>query len=386
MNVQFFMMTGSRNAGGMFFAVQPLAQHLKALDCNCRVVAPRDKYTTQDSDSWSPIPVDSFDVIGPQALGFSKQIEALTGDSDIHHAHGIWMYHSRVNWLTAKKKRKPYIVSPHGMLDPWALRHRRWRKKVISWLYEWRHLNDAHCIHALCESEVAAIRSFGLKNPICVIPNAVDIPAVAPTENRSSVDQIGINKKQLVFLGRIHAKKGLGNLIKAFAATPTALRDDWELVIAGWDQNHQSELETLAAEHGIENSVNFTGPQFGADKETLLRNCDAFVLPSFSEGLPMSVLEAWAYAKPTLITTACNLPEGKLANATLECAPTASDTKESLQKLLSMSDVDRERMGQKARELTIDKFTWPVVSAQMMAVYRWLIDPTSTPPDTVRFN
>ena len=100
----------------------------------------------------------------------------------------------------------------------------------------------------------------------------------------------------------------------------------------------------------------------------------------------MSVLEAWAYAKPTLITTACNLPEGKLANATLECAPTASDTKESLQKLLSMSDVDRKRMGQKARELTIEKFTWPVVSAQMMAVYRWLIDPTSTPPDTVRFN
>ena len=100
----------------------------------------------------------------------------------------------------------------------------------------------------------------------------------------------------------------------------------------------------------------------------------------------MSVLEACAYGKPTLISTARNLLEGKLAEATLECQPNVSDIKANLQGLLSMCDGDRKRMGQKARELTIEKFTWPVVSAQMVAVYRWLIDPTSTPPNAVQFN
>ena len=385
MNVRFLMMSASRNAGGIYFAVQPLAKHLVANGCECRIIAPRDEFTDADMDAWQPVGVDPFDVVGPKSLGYSTAIKSHIGVPDIQHVHGIWMYHSRINRIIARRNNVPYIVSPHGMLDPWAVQNSRWKKKVVGWLYENRHLRDADCIHALCESEANSIRAYGLKNPICVIPNAVDIPKLDQIHSASDAGLSGKeakSKKQLLFIGRIHPKKGLVNLINAFAKIELPVRADWELIIAGWDQNHQKELETLAAQHGIGDSVHFPGPQYGNDKEKLLRSCDAFVLPSFSEGLPMSVLEAWSYARPTLITTACNLPEGKQTDATIQCEPNELDIRHGLRKLFIMNAEERQQLGQRARKLTTNRFTWPIVTSQMIDVYRWMLDRTA-PPDCI---
>ena len=383
MNVRFLMMSSSRNAGGIYFAVKPLAQHLAANGCKCRIIAPRDEFTDADKAAWNPVEVDSFDVVGPASLGFSSKINSLIGTPDIQHAHGIWMYQSRVNRLTALKNNTPYVVSPHGMLDPWAVKNSRWKKRIVGWLYENRHLRDADCIHALCESEANSIREFGLKNPICVIPNAVEIPDV--NQIRRDIGENTNSKKQLLFIGRIHPKKGLVNLINAFANLDPSLRTDWEVVIAGWDQNHQQDLESLAKERGVSESIHFPGPQFGEQKEQLLRTCDAFVLPSFSEGLPMSVLEAWSYARPTLITTACNLPEGQLSQATVECEPNEQSIQTGLESLFGLDEPARCEMGLSARELTEQKFAWPVVSTQMIEVYQWLLGEAPPPKRSVFF-
>ena len=267
------------------------------------------------------------------------------------------------------------------MLDEWAVENSRWKKKAVGWLYENRHLRDADCIHALCESEAKSIRNFGLRNPICIVPNAVDLPSL----DHSIKDFGKKTKKRLLFIGRIHPKKGLRNLISAFAKLDQNVLKNWELVIAGWDQNYQPELEAQTAEMGVSDSVIFPGPQFGDQKEKLMRSCDAFVLPSFSEGLPMSVLEAWSYALPTLITSACNLPEGLQFRTTIECEPNELSIKKGLHELLTLDDRERQLMGKRARTLTEEKFNWPVVSAQMHEVYRWLLNETP-PPQTVRFD
>src|SRR5262249_50259556 len=155
-----------------------------------------------------------------------------------------------------------------------------------------RHLTNAACLHAVTSSEADAIRRYGLSNPVCMIPHGVDLPCL---DNTNLIRQ----EKVFLFLGRIHPKKGLMNLLTAWQLLQRdggSAAAEWQLWIAGWDQgHHEADLRKYCAEHALQSSVRFVGPKFGAEKDSLLRSVAAFVLPSFSEGLPMSVLEAWAY-------------------------------------------------------------------------------------------
>lgn len=376
MNVLFFTLSVSRNAGGIFFSVRSLAQNLEKIGVNCRALAPHDKFTTEDLKKWSPVPVDTYNVQGPSSLGYSSSIKELIGVPDIQHIHGIWMYHSRVNRQLALKNGVPYVISPHGMLDKWAVGNSRWKKKLVGWLYENSHLRDASCIHALCESEAASIRKFGLKNPICVIPNAVDLPVLSAVCKKPKTNS---SEKRLLFLGRLHPKKGIEELFQAFASLESAYRDRWRLVIAGWGDDYQPDLVSQARSLNIEDKVDFVGPKFGEAKADLFRECDAFTLPSFSEGLPMAVLEAWSYAMPSLITNACNLPEGQRASATITCHSGAEGVKSGLLELFSLSESAQTEMGSRARMLVEEKFTWPIVSMEMKKVYQWLLRKSDRP-------
>jgi poly(glycerol-phosphate) alpha-glucosyltransferase len=205
-------------------------------------------------------------------------------------------------------------------------------------------------------------------------------------------------------LGRIHPKKGLVNLLKAWAeiqrTEDIGQRAEWVLAIAGWDQGgHEAELKRLASEldlawaerkaQSAERGTNrtspsalgasrpisllFTGPLFGPDKESAYVNCDAFILPSFSEGLPMAVLEAWAYGKPVLMTPECNLPEGFAANAALRIEPNAESMVQGLRELFQTPDSSLFALGARGRELVASRFAWPKIAADMKSVYEWVL-------------
>ena len=174
-------------------------------------------------------------------------------------------------------------MHPEGMLESWALRNGRWKKRIAALLYENEHLRGAACLRALSDAEAQSIRSYGLRNPICVIPNGVDLPDL----RESNANSHPANQKTLLYLGRLHPKKNISNLIRAWNETFNSQRgsaDRWILAIAGWNQGgYESELKRIAAG----NSVIFLGPQFGSRKSECYRACDAFILPSLSEGLPM---------------------------------------------------------------------------------------------------
>jgi len=257
-----------------------------------------------------------------------------------------------------------------------------WKKRVASLLYENQHLRGAACLRALSEAEAQSIRSYGLRNPICVIPNGVDLPDLgeSPAKTQSA------NRKTLLYLGRLHPKKNISNLIRAWNETFKSQRgsgERWVLAIAGWDQGgYEAQLRQLTTDLGLLTSVIFQGPQFGADKTECYRDCDAFILPSLSEGLPMAVLEAWAHAKPVLMTPECNLPEGFEADAALRIGTTSQEIAAGLKVLCEMSDNDRRQMGNRGRALVATRFSWPRIGEQMRRVFEWVLG--GEMPDTVR--
>jgi poly(glycerol-phosphate) alpha-glucosyltransferase len=260
------------------------------------------------------------------------------------------------------------------MLDPWALQNSGWKKRLAARVFENANIRTAACLHALTASEAKSIRAYGFPGPICVIPNGVGLPA--PDEPPPALPwwkHIEPDKKTILYLGRIHPKKGLANLVGAWRCIEPGLRDDWRLIIAGWEEHgHQVYLQRLALSLGVQITITFPGPLFGDDMKAAFRHCDGFILPSVSEGLPMAVLEAWAYGKPVIMTPQCNLPEGFEAGAALCVEPEKESILGGLTGFMRMDDAKRRSIGLIGRALAEQRFAWPSVVAQMAAVYRWV--------------
>jgi glycosyltransferase involved in cell wall biosynthesis len=381
----FFTPSLSRLAGGLLWSMRPLCRQLCLTGLNLHVYGGRDSFSREDLPSWAGVPVSVLDVVGPSVFGFQPKLlsEIQSFNPDLLHVHGLWMYPSLAS-LLASGARRPRIVSPHGMLDPWAVNNSAWKKRIVGALYENRHLRGAMTIHALCDAERDAIRQYGLRNPVAVIPNGIDLPdlglTLPPPDWKKSIPQ---GKKVLFFLSRLHPKKGLPALLRAWAMARSRSVSgftEWCLVIAGWEQGgHQAELELLARDSGIVDSVFFVGPQFGDEKQASLQHSDAFVLPSLSEGLPMAVLEAWSYALPVVMSPQCNLPDGFLADAAVRVEPEVSSLLDGLSSLFSMSDADREAMGQRGLALVRQRFTWEKIGKDMAGVYAWMLGQSARP-------
>lgn len=354
-------------------------------DIHVDVVSVEDEFSTEDRARWGGL---SVHLAAPKYASFryapelSRQLASLT--PDLVHTHGIWTYLSlaTVRWSKSNGRitPRPYVVSTHGMLDPWALHNSRWKKIIAAFVFERRHLDNAACIHAFNEVEAAAIRAFGLRNPICVIPNGVEVHAgnVADRTPPWAADLAG-GRKVLLYLGRLHPKKGLSILLRGWKEA-FKRESDWVLVIAGWDQGgHRGELEQLACELKITDSVHFAGSLFGEERESAYQNANAFVLPSLSEGQPLVVLEAWSHARPVLMTPECNLPEGFEKGAAIRMNTTVEGAAEGLGKLFALEESALQEMGRRGRDLVIANFSWSQIASQMFAVYNWLLGRSATP-------
>ena len=394
MKVGFLVSSISREAGGLFQSVRGLAKAVASKGVNTTAFGITDSSSAADIVEWQPLPVRTFrpDL---RAWGYSSQLvpALVAADLDILSTHGLWKYCSFASRRWHHRTRRPYIVHPHGMLEPWALQNAKLKKRVAAVLYEDRHLRGAACLRALCEAEAQSIRAYGLRNPICVIPNGVDVPDTTQGgELRIQDAQVMAateGKKVLLYLGRLHPKKNVANLIRAWKRTTdtdSSAGKDWVLAIAGWDQNgYEGELKKLASQCGLAGSVRFLGPLFGAQKEAAYQACDAFVLPSLSEGLPMTVLEAWAHAKPVLMTPECNLPEGFATGAAVQIGTDPEDISGGLKRITEISDQERRITGDHGRALAATKFSWPRIGEQMRAVYDWLVG-GRTMPETIRLD
>jgi glycosyltransferase involved in cell wall biosynthesis len=388
MKVGFLVSSVSREAGGLFQSVRGLAKAVISDTVKVRVFGIADPNSALDVLKWQPLSVRTFEPRF-RAWGYSDQLvpALLAADLDIVSTHGLWKYSSVASRRWHSRTARPYIVHAHGMLEAWALRNAKWKKRIAALIYENRHLRGAACLRALCEAEAQSIRAYGMRNPICVIPNGVDLPQLVESSTLETENlpfqTFAQGRKVLLYLGRLHSKKNVANLVRAWKQTLNShplTPDNWVLAIAGWDQGgYECELKKLASDYELTASVSFLGPLFGQEKEAAYRLCDAFILPSLSEGLPMTVLEAWAHAKPVLMTPECNLPEGFAAGAALQIGTSPEEIATGLKQLLEMSDDDRRAMGDRGRILVSTKFSWPQIGEQMRSVYDWVLGSGPTP-------
>lgn len=323
--------------------------------------------------------VVTFPHWGPMFLGASWRLQRAaardSGPNDtILHQHGIW---TAVSAATRRwsKHRRPAIVAPHGSLDPWAMRRSRWKKALALRAYEGENLRSASCLHALSMAEAEAIRRFGLRNPIAMVPNGISTSWLSSLGDPDAFrvrHSIPREKRILLFLSRITPKKGLPMFVECLRNAGNCLAD-WVFVIAGTDEfRHEEEVAALVNQYGLTKSVKFVGPLFGKEKRNAFAAADAFLLPSYSEGWPMVVLEALGAGVPVLTTTATPLPDLESVGAGWRVQPSTEPMMEALSNMLMTPRSVLQEMGARGRRLVVEHFTWDVAAARLCSVYSWL--------------
>ena len=285
---------------------------------------------------------------------------------DIIHNHGLWLMPNVYAGRIAMKARKPLIVSPRGMLAPEALQFSAWRKQIFWSLVQQRVVAHAAAWHATSADEAREIRAFGVAAPISIIPNGIDLASL------TSDHDVARPKRTVLFLSRVHPKKGLPNLILAWSRV-AAERPSWQLVIAGPDENgHRAELEAQVARIGV-SSIKFLGAVYGEAKAKLLASSDVFVLPTKNENFGLVVAEALAAGVPTIVTKGA--PWSGLESE--RCGWWIDQGVEPLTAALlqatSFAAAVRREMGARGRAWMERDFGWEGIAARMADVYAWCL-------------
>jgi poly(glycerol-phosphate) alpha-glucosyltransferase len=386
MKVVFLATWVTRKFAGVFEAARRLAQCLAELpETTVEVFGLEDEFVNEDIGLWAPLRPRVFPIRGPAVFGYAAGLERelAASNADVVHVHGLWTYFAVAarNW--GRRFQRPVVISPHGMLDPWAVRNSRWKKRLAAFAYQDAALREAACLHVLNTAEREAVRAYGCRNPLGVIPYGIDLPGGPPECAPPWNGRVEPGSRVALSLGRLHPKKNLANLLRGWAlfrSQTQAAAGPWRLVIAGWDQGgYEQELKALADELGLRGEVVFLGPQFGEAKEAAFARADAFVIPSHSEGLPIVVLEAWARGKPVVMTPGCNVPEGFEARAALKVGTDPESIAAGLSELAALPPAEREAIGQRGRALVRERYTWPGAARQLREVYAWLLGGRTVP-------
>ncbi len=306
--------------------------------------------------------------------------EAVAGH-DVVHNHSLWMLPNSYSSRMARRAGKPVVITAHGALEPWALAHAKWKKRLVETLFQRKELLAADCLHTNSRAEMEGIRQYGITAPVAVIPNGVDLDVLDQPAERSLLEAAHpelTDKRLVLFMARLHVKKGLEHLLQAWSRLASEF-PDWHLVVAGPDNGFEASARTIVAEAAVGERVTFTGNLQGEMARAARRAADVFTLPSFSEGFSMAVLEAMAARCPVMITPGCNFPEVESAGAGAIIRPDIEATTEGLGRLMALSDDERQRMGRCGRQLIEQRFTWDIVAQQTLQLYRWLIRGGSAP-------
>ncbi len=288
------------------------------------------------------------------------------GRPDIFHDSGVWLPHNHSISNIARDLNIPRIVSTRGMLEPWALNHKRFKKK-FSWLiYQKRDLLSADVLHATAQSEKISLKNLGLNNNIINIPNGITLPLNDLYDEKPSV-----SRKKALFLSRIHPKKGLPLLIAAWSK----LRPDgWDLDIVGPDEGgHKAEIENLIRKNNLSACVTIHAPLNGEAKASCFQNADIFILPTYSENFGIVVAESLAFAVPVLTTHGAPWKELITHRCGWWVEPSENGILQGLSEATSCSPKTLLEMGSRGRTLMSKNYSWPKISNDFISVYASLL-------------
>jgi glycosyltransferase involved in cell wall biosynthesis len=326
-----------------------------------------------------PLP-DRVNLRGPET-----DLEAVVRSAEVVHMHGLWQAQTRLGARAARTAGVPYLIAAHGMTEPWAMRHKPWKKKVYTALVEGKNLRRAACLHALSRPEIGHLRAIAPGTPVCFVPNGVNLGPLDDLPPRSALETDFpelAGKFLLLFYGRLHAKKGLDLLADALVGMRTD-HPDLHLLLAGKDDGSLTPLLRRLDDASLSSRVTWVGHVDGLRARQVWGAADAFVLPSYSEGFSMAVLEALACRLPVMITTACHFPEVVPAGAGIVVEPNAAAVEQGLRDLLERSLAERSELGRNGRALVERDYTWEQQGERLASVYRWICRGGPVPAEVV---
>jgi len=302
---------------------------------------------------------------------FKKELNNLVSKNnfDILHGHGIWQMPVHYMASLAREIHKPYVISPRGMLRPWALEQGSLKKKIALKLYQNKDLSEAACLHSTAKIEADEIRLLGFKNPIAVIPNGIDLK-----EYSIRKEKIQNSKKTILYLSRVFPKKGIENLIEAWSMIAKEDRKDWQIKIAGnGNERYIHQLKKLISESTLENEIKFIGPKYGQDKIDTYYQADLFVLPTLGENFGMVVAEALACGVPVITTKGAPWEVLNTNNAGWWIDIGVEPLAKALTEAMQLSDSERIQMGLNGRKLVEENYSIESVAKKMIQLYEWIL-------------
>lgn len=314
------------------------------------------------------------------SFGLGRALKQDIPGFDLVHCHSLYLYHSWRVPVFCRRFGVPYLIRPHGTLDPFIRRRHRLKKAILDAVYQQAAYRHAAALHyTTAEEQRLAEPAIKAQVPGVVIPNGLDAEAFAPLPPRGAFrarhPEIG-DRTLLLFLSRINFKKGLDVLAQALgrlrARRPA---EDWHLVLAGPDnEGLGTQVRAWLQEAGVLERVTFTGMVLGEEKRELLADADLFVLPSYSENFGIAVVEAAAAGLPLVISDAINIaPEAKAAGAALVSpAGDAEAVAADLMRLLDDAD-ERQALAAAAQPFA-RRYEWDRIAVRLEEVYEGAVE------------
>lgn len=308
-------------------------------------------------------------------LALSKATDKFLRDTeyDIYHANTLWLYPVHAVCGYARKKKKPYVLSTHGMLYPTALAVSSWKKKLMGAMWYNKDIMQADCLHATCMAELEYNRKYGYKGPIAVIPNPVVFPKFV-SDSPATCSKVSIKGKRTIgFLGRLHPIKKVENIIYALNLLEPELRNKVKLDVMGkFDDRYEQWLKDEVIRLGLEDYVEFVGFVSGEEKYQRLQRLSALMVPSAQENFGMIVPEALICETP--VYASLGTPWSELNEC--QCGWWRDNDPKTIARvikgILSMSDEDLHSMGRNGRRLMEEKYEQHKVAAMMQQLYDWI--------------
>jgi glycosyltransferase involved in cell wall biosynthesis len=311
------------------------------------------------------------------SASLDRALRTAAATTDILHGHGLWLMPNVYPARAVRSGRARLVMSPHGMLGAAALAFSSRGKEAFWRLFQKDALDRAACLHATCEAELAEIRAAGLDNPVAVIPNGVDLPTLNRVEDPG-------RPRTVLSLGRIHPKKGLDQLLRAWGDVEPN-RPAWRLRVVGpAELNHDRQLVALSDSLGLKR-VSIEGPVFGAAKLAAYRDADLFVLASRNENFAMTVAEALAAGAPVIATKGAPWAGLETEGCGWWTEHGVAPLVSALAAATAMSRAELAARGARGRAWMARDFGWDRIAGDMLDVYRWLAAGAER-PSSIRLN
>ena len=365
----------SRASGGPSRSVQGLVAGLNAAGIEAWLLALR-----HGDEPW-------VESVTHFANGESFENVVARIKPDIVHLHGLWSLALHRCAVICRRWKIPYVIAPRGMLEPWSLQQKWLKKRIARLLYQDRDLTCAAALHATAESEAEQFRKLGFRNPIVVSPNGVNVPRLV-VSRQSLVDSKG-DEKRVLFVSRMHPKKGVLELVEAFKKVVSGGVEEcrsWKVelvytVSGEFEREYEAKVKARVKELGLEEAFIFTGALNDDEKWKAYARADLFVLPTYSENFGIVVAEALWAGVPVITTkgTPWSELESEKCGKWIDLPTEGSNPSywptlvAALECMMLMPDDERRQMGENGRRLVEEKYTWDAVVKNMIGGYGSII-------------